>query len=108
MSRSSNQTLPRVGVSSMFTHRSRVDLPEPEGPRIETTSPSRASSEMPFRTSSEPKVLRRLVAEHDLIVTGSSDYHGTGKPNVPGEFTTSDDMVARIIARATGSAPVYP
>ena len=59
-------------------------------------------------TEDGKKVLRRLVAEHDLIVTGSSDYHGTGKPNVPGEFTTSDDMVARIIARATGSAPVYP
>lgn len=53
-------------------------------------------------------VLRRLVAERDLIVTGSSDYHGLGKPNVPGENTTSDEMVERIIDRATGSAPVYP
>jgi len=46
--------------------------------------------------------------DRDLIVTGSSDYHGHGKPNLPGENTTSDEMVARIIARATGSAPVYP
>ncbi len=53
-------------------------------------------------------VLRAVAVEHDLIVTGSSDYHGRGKPNVPGEHTTSDEMVARIIARATGSAPVYP
>lgn len=52
--------------------------------------------------------LRRLCRERDLIVTGSSDYHGLGKPNVPGENTTSDEMVARIIDRATGSAPVYP
>lgn len=51
--------------------------------------------------------LRRLVAERDLIVTGSSDYHGLGKPNQPGENTTSDEMVARLIAAATGSAPVY-
>ena len=41
-------------------------------------------------------------------MTGSSDYHGLGKPNVPGENTTADEMVARIIDRATGSAPVYP
>lgn len=54
------------------------------------------------------RTLRKIVAERDLIVTGSSDYHGLGKPNLPGENTTSDDMVARIIDRATGSAPVYP
>ncbi len=52
--------------------------------------------------------LDALVRANDLIVTGSSDYHGRGKPNVPGEHTTSDEMVARIIERATGSAPVYP
>ncbi len=48
------------------------------------------------------------MAERDLIVTGSSDYHGLGKPNQPGENTTADDMVARIIDAATGTAPVYP
>ncbi|HWT34104.1 MAG TPA: PHP domain-containing protein [Microbacterium sp.] len=54
------------------------------------------------------ELLRELVARHDLIVTGSSDYHGTGKPNVPGENTTTDEMVQRIIDRATGTQPVYP
>ncbi len=53
------------------------------------------------------RTLRRLCAERDLIVTGSSDYHGLGKPNLPGENTTTDEMVARLIARATGSDPVY-
>lgn len=53
-------------------------------------------------------VLRRMVRAHDLIVTGSSDYHGAGKPNVPGENTTSDAMVRRIVERATGSRPVSP
>jgi len=52
-------------------------------------------------------ILRRIVERRDLIVTGSSDYHGLGKPNLPGENTTSDDMVARIIERGTGSSPVY-
>jgi len=59
-------------------------------------------------TEEGKRLLRRLVAESDLIVTGSSDYHGRGKPNVPGENTTSDEMVERIIERATGTAPVYP
>jgi hypothetical protein len=54
------------------------------------------------------RTLRRIAEERDLIVTGSSDYHGLGKPNQPGEHTTSDHMVARIIERATGSEPVYP
>lgn len=58
-------------------------------------------------TESGKKTLRAIVEKHDLIVTGSSDYHGTGKPNLPGENTTSDGMVARLIDRATGTAPRY-
>jgi 3',5'-nucleoside bisphosphate phosphatase len=59
-------------------------------------------------TEAGKRILRRVVDSHDLIVTGSSDYHGLGKPNVPGENTTSDEMVERIIARGRGSRPVYP
>lgn len=54
------------------------------------------------------RTLRRVADERGLIVTGSSDYHGLGKPNQPGENTTSDDMLARIIDAGTGCAPVYP
>ncbi|MBZ4485913.1 PHP domain-containing protein [Microbacterium sp. cx-55] len=57
-------------------------------------------------TEAGKRVLRDLARRHDLIVTGSSDYHGAGKPNRPGENTTSDEMVARIVERGTGSAPV--
>ncbi|WP_254359593.1 PHP domain-containing protein [Microbacterium hominis] len=57
---------------------------------------------------SQTRTLEALVEERDLIVTGSSDYHGLGKPNVPGENTTTTAMVERIVARATGSAPVHP
>ncbi|MDR6201190.1 hypothetical protein QE374_003099 [Microbacterium sp. SORGH_AS428] len=59
-------------------------------------------------TADGKAVLRRVAAENGLIVTGSSDYHGAGKPNRPGENTTSAEMLARIIARASGSAPVHP
>lgn len=53
------------------------------------------------------RLLQVFADSHDLIVTGSSDYHGAGKPNVPGEHTTTDRMLQRIIERATGTSPVY-
>jgi len=54
------------------------------------------------------RLLRGIASRHDLVVTGSSDYHGAGKPNRPGENTTDDEMVARIIERATGTPPRTP
>lgn len=59
-------------------------------------------------TEAGKRELRRIAATHDLIVTGSSDYHGSGKPNRPGENTTSEEMVARLLARGTGTAPRFP
>lgn len=50
--------------------------------------------------------LRRIAEAHDLIVTGSSDYHGAGKPNVLGEHTTDPAMVERIVRAATGAEAV--
>jgi len=38
----------------------------------------------------------RRAAGTDLLVTGSSDYHGAGKPNLLGENTTDAATVARI------------
>ena len=52
--------------------------------------------------------LREYAAEFDLIVTGSSDYHGDRKPNRPGEYTTSPEMLMRIIDESSGWQPVYP
>ncbi|MCU1479964.1 MAG: metal-dependent phosphoesterase [Subtercola sp.] len=51
--------------------------------------------------------LYELAAKFGLVVTGSSDYHGEGKPNRLGENRTSPEVLERIIARATGTAPVY-
>lgn len=50
--------------------------------------------------------LRRITAAHDLIVTGSSDYHGAGKPNLLAENTTAPEMLARIVRAASGASPV--
>ena len=50
------------------------------------------------------KWLLELAAKHDLVVTGSSDYHGVeGKPNQLGENTTSREMLDRILLLGTGT-----
>ena len=50
--------------------------------------------------------LRRIASRHNLIITGSSDYHGTGKPNRLGENLTQPEMFARLEELATGSAVI--
>ncbi|MFM6963484.1 MAG: phosphatase, partial [Micrococcales bacterium] len=44
-----------------------------------------------------------LAGEFDLILTGSSDYHGDRKHNVLGENTTSREMLDRILEQGTGT-----
>ncbi|MET1065401.1 MAG: phosphatase, partial [Arthrobacter sp.] len=50
--------------------------------------------------------LRKLADRHGLLVTGSSDYHGAGKPNLLGENLTSPEVFARIEELGTGTAVV--
>lgn len=50
-------------------------------------------------------VLSAVAHEFSLIVTGSSDYHGTRKPNQLGENTTSEHQFERILEQASGLAP---
>lgn len=44
--------------------------------------------------------MAELAAELDLIVTGSSDYHGTNKTVKLGEYTTDPEQYDRLIAAA--------
>jgi predicted metal-dependent phosphoesterase TrpH len=64
--------------------------------------------EIDHRDNPEPgrAFLRKLAARHDLLVTGSSDYHGAGKPNLLGENLTSPETLARIEELGTGTAVV--
>lgn len=62
----------------------------------------------PENTAASKPRLRALAARYGLAVTGSSDYHGLGKANRLGEHTTDPEVVARIIAEATGTRPVVP
>lgn len=52
--------------------------------------------------------LRSLAAKYGLLMTGSSDYHGTGKLNQLGENLTAPDVLARIEELGTGSSVVRP
>ncbi len=52
--------------------------------------------------------LTSLAGSLDLLVTGSSDYHGDGKVNRLGERTTAPAVLAEIESLAKGSAVVGP
>lgn len=55
-------------------------------------------------TVSDRAALRGVATELGLLVTGSSDYHGDGKPNRLGEYVTEPAVFEAIVARASGSA----
>ena len=40
--------------------------------------------------------LRNIAAELDLVITGSSDFHGSGKLNLIGENVTSPEHWERL------------
>jgi 3',5'-nucleoside bisphosphate phosphatase len=48
--------------------------------------------------------LRGLAAELGLVVTGASDYHGAGKPNLIGENRTDPEAFEAILGAARGTA----
>ena len=50
--------------------------------------------------------LRSLAAEHGLLTTGSSDYHGSRKSVELGAWTTDPEIYGEITRRASGAFPV--
>ncbi|EGX56114.1 hypothetical protein SZN_29505 [Streptomyces zinciresistens K42] len=50
--------------------------------------------------------LRALAGDLGLLATGSSDYHGSRKTCVLGEYTTDPEVYGEITRRATGAFPV--
>ncbi|MGW4732533.1 PHP domain-containing protein [Streptomyces shenzhenensis] len=50
--------------------------------------------------------LRGLAKDLGLLVTGSSDYHGSRKTVALGEYTTDPEVYGEITRRATGAFPV--
>lgn len=54
------------------------------------------------QTFEERKILRQVAKVLDLAVTGSSDYHGAGKPNRLGENVTAPEEWAKLESQARG------
>jgi len=52
------------------------------------------------QSEEERQLLREVVAQYDIIATGSSDYHGNGKLNELAEFTTNPEDFEALEARA--------
>ncbi|MGW2371307.1 MULTISPECIES: PHP domain-containing protein [Kitasatospora] len=50
--------------------------------------------------------LRGLAGELGLLVTGSSDYHGSRKTVRLGEHTTDPEVYEALLAQATGAKPI--
>src|SRR5258708_10515534 len=69
--RSSSQYLPEVGVSRQPRICIRVDLPEPEGPMMETNSPRPMATSTPRSActafSPEDRKSTRLNSSHQII-----------------------------------------
>lgn len=59
----------------------------------------------PDHSEEERRPLRGLAGELGLIVTGSSDYHGTNKTTPIGECTTDPGQLEALLAAGTGAAP---
>jgi 3',5'-nucleoside bisphosphate phosphatase len=59
--------------------------------------------EHPDHTAEESAHLRGLAAELGLLVTGSSDYHGTNKTTPIAARTTDPDQLEALLAAGTGS-----
>ena len=65
-----------------------------------------AGVEVYHRENSEPNRARLLefARDRELLVTGSSDYHGAGKPNRLGENTTAAKLLRRSAPRFAAKA----
>jgi predicted metal-dependent phosphoesterase TrpH len=60
----------------------------------------------PDHSADERAHLRGLAGELGLIVTGSSDYHGTNKTTPIGACTTAPEQLDALLAAGTGAAPL--
>jgi 3',5'-nucleoside bisphosphate phosphatase len=56
----------------------------------------------PDHAPADRELLRDLAKEHDLVVTGSSDYHGTNKSTPVAAETTDPDALQALVARTSG------
>src|ERR1700744_1313655 len=80
--RSPIEIVPEVMFSSPASIRSKVDLPQPDGPTSTTKAPSSIGIDTPFRTSKPPNDLRtsRICTEDIQILPTKKHDPGTLNP----------------------------
>src|SRR5882757_3601168 len=101
----STKTVPEVGWSRSATMRSKVDFPQPEGPRS-ATKPPRGTSKVKSSTastSSPPGTVKRRVTSVKVmpLVCGSSEAVGT-VVNLLENRHVEDRFVGREVASGQG------
>ena len=62
----------------------------------------------PDHTPEQAAHARAVAEDLGLLVTGSSDFHGSGKPNRLAERTTSHEVLDALLAQATSGVEVVP
>jgi 3',5'-nucleoside bisphosphate phosphatase len=60
----------------------------------------------PDHAPADRGLLRELAAEHGLVSTGSSDYHGTNKTTPVGAERTAPDALDALVERTSGAEVV--
>src|SRR3954452_21773755 len=74
------EIVPEVMFSSPASIRSRVDLPQPDGPPSTTNAPSSIGTVTPCRTSKPPNDWRTPFICTDAIHVPPNDAHAFGHP----------------------------
>ena len=91
----------------MASHRGRTISIETFGDLIEA---GLDAIEVDHRDHSpdEKNALIQLARDNNLVMTGASDYHGNGKLNLLGEYTTDPAQWERLEARANQRRVLHP
>lgn len=97
------EVIKAAGGVPIMAHPAGRGLPLPEYIMEDLVESGLSGLEIWHRDNSEQgkHELLELASAYDLIVTGSSDYHGAGKPNRLGEHWTEPEMLERILAAIT-------
>jgi 3',5'-nucleoside bisphosphate phosphatase len=99
-----------AGGVTVFAHPAAVKRGEcvPESVIHELAAAGLDGIEVDHMDHDEPARarLRGIAADHGLLVTGSSDYHGSRKTCRLGEYTTGPEVYREIVRRATGASPI--
>src|SRR5262249_30507436 len=81
---------PPSGVSKPAMRRRAVDLPQPDGPRRQTNSPSATSSDKRSMAATAPKL--RDTAWRESVATASSSDAKAGGEGAAVEHAAGDDQ----------------